>query len=64
MEEKTYSDYKLAFLDHNVNITGKLCLEISCSQNTFFTFSDVYINIPNEETNMSIMLHSFALPQH
>ena len=40
-KNKSCSDFKFAVLDNNGNI-GKLCLEMSCSQKTFLTFSDVY----------------------
>ena len=40
-KNKSCPDFQFALLDNNGNI-GKLCLEISCSQKTFLTFSDVY----------------------
>ena len=40
-KNKSCSDFQFALLDNNGNI-GKLCLEMSCSQKTFLTFSDVY----------------------
>ena len=40
-KNKSCCDFKFVLLDNNGNI-GKLCLEMSCSQKTFLTFSDVY----------------------
>ena len=40
-KNKSCSGFQFALLDNNGNI-GKLCLEMSCSQKTFLTFSDVY----------------------
>ena len=40
-KNKSCSDFKFVLLDNNGNI-GKLCLEMSFSQQTFLTFSDVY----------------------
>ena len=40
-KNKSCCDFKFVLLDKNGNI-GKLCLEMSCSQKTFLTFSDVY----------------------
>ena len=40
-KNKSCSDFKFVLLDNNGSI-GKLCLEMSFSQKTFLTFSDVY----------------------